>query len=691
MNLADPAQHGAAGQNLGRTTRLQESVALALDGTEANLLDAQLGEQLLDNALAREEAQLAVLHVPGLLAPLTREHARHGLGLLGQAGVLTTVEQAANLVQVHVGRAVGLVIGNGLQQARQQRTTHLGLLGDQRVHEHHGAAAALGGHADLLQVARGGKTKGRGLVEATGAQDLADLAGELLLAGQAADVVLGSRNGRRHAAHAPQAQDLLDQVNLARQVRTEARRGNHKVLAVALDGAAQTGERTLDKVGLDIGAADGVHAGQAQLNAVDGLGRGEHVDIAGSNLTAGDLFDERAGNVGDIHAAGLIDLALKANGGVGDQRQIAAGVRGATGVEAGTLDHHVDGVVLDLGIHAAHNAGQRHGALAVGDKAHAGVEHALLAVERRELLVLLGGANHHAAMTIALGKGVQVKGVQRLTSEHHHVVGDVDDVVVRAHAQGVEALDHPVGRRTDLHVAHDAGNIAVAEALVGDLDRKLVIGRAAGLGLDSRQLNVEIAVEDGAGLAGHADHGKAIGTVGRDLAVEHGVARAHILGKRHAAGRILGQDHNAGVVAAQAELARGAVHAHGHNAAKLALLDLDVAGQDSANHGRDDVVAGLEVLRAADDLQRSGVTVGVEILVAHIDRAHIHVVAIGVRGLGEHLGGHHVVEGLAHGVDRLDLGAGTDIFVRKGLGILRNIDHGLEPVVRNAHLTGLLS
>ena len=300
---------------------------------------------------------------------------------------------------------MGLVVGHRLQQTRQQRAAHLGLLGHQRVHEHHGAAATLGGHADLLQVARGGKAKGRGLVEAAGAQDLADLAGELLLAGQAADVVLGSRDGRRHAAHAPQAQDLLDQIDLARQVRAEARRGNHKVLAVALDGAAQAGERALDKVGLDVGAADGVHAGQAQLNAVDGLGRGENVDVAGSDLAAGDLLDERAGNVGDIHAAGLVDLALKADGGIGDQRQVAAGVRGAAGVEAGALDHHVDGVVLDLGIHAAHNAGQRHGTLAVGDEAHAGVERALLAVEGRELLVLLGGANHHAAMALALGKG----------------------------------------------------------------------------------------------------------------------------------------------------------------------------------------------------------------------------------------------------------------------------------------------
>ena len=281
--------------------------------------------------------------------------------------------------------------------------------------------------------------------------------------------------------------------------------------------------------------------------------------------------------------------------------------------------------------------------------------------------------------------------MQRLTSEHHHVVGDIDDVVVRTHAQGVEALDHPVGRRADLHVAHDAGDIAVAQALVGNLDRKLVVGRAAGLCLDGGQLHVEIAIENGAGLAGHTDHGQAVGAVGRDLAVEHGIARAHILGKRHAAGRILRQNHDAGVVAAQTELARRAVHAHGHDAAKLALLDLDVAGQNCADHGRDDVVAGLEVLRAADNLQRGGVAVGVEVLVTHVNRAHIHMVAIGVRGLGEHLGGHHVVEGLAHGVNRLNLGAGADILVRKGLRIFRNINHGLEPVVRNAHLTGLLS
>ena len=74
-----------------------------------------------------------------------------------------------------------------------------------------------------------------------------------------------------------------------------------------------------------------MHAGQAQLNAVDGLGRGEHIHVAGSDLAAGDLLDERAGNVGDVHAAGLVDLALKANGAseISDRSRLVCEVRPA--------------------------------------------------------------------------------------------------------------------------------------------------------------------------------------------------------------------------------------------------------------------------------------------------------------------------------------------------------------------------
>ena len=135
------------------------------------------------------------------------------------------------------------------------------------------------------------------------------------------------------------------------------------------------------------------------------------------------------------------------------------------------------------------------------------------------------------------------------------------------------------------------------------------------------------------------------------------------------------------MVVAQAELALGAVHAHRGDAAKLGLLDLEVAGQDGTDHGGDDVVALVEVLGAADDLQRLGLAVGAEVLLAHVDLADVHVVGIGVRLLGDDLRGHNVIEVGADALDGLDLGARADELIDELGGVLRHVDHGLEPLI----------
>ena len=56
MDLAHPTKLHAAGEHLGPATGLQKRVALALSGTETRLLDTQLCQQLLHDALAVEEA-----------------------------------------------------------------------------------------------------------------------------------------------------------------------------------------------------------------------------------------------------------------------------------------------------------------------------------------------------------------------------------------------------------------------------------------------------------------------------------------------------------------------------------------------------------------------------------------------------------------------------------------------------------
>ncbi len=181
------------------------------------------------------------------------------------------------------------------------------------------------------------------------------------------------------------------------------------------------------------------------------------------------------------------------------------------------------------------------------------------------------------------------------------------------------------------------------------------------------------------------------GRLAGDLAVEHGVGGAAVLGERHAHGGVLGQDHDAGVVAREAELAGRAVHAPRDLAAQLALLDLDAARELGAHERRHDVVSLVEVLGAADDLQRLGLAVLAQVEAAHVDHGDPHVVGIGMGGLGDDLGRHDVVERLPHGVDRLDLGAGADELRRELLGALGHVDQIFKPGIRNAHGMQILS
>ena len=356
------------------------------------------------------------------------------------------------------------------------------------------------------------------------------------------------------------------------------------------------------------------------------------------------------------------------------------------GVEDGALEKDVGRALVDLGIETSHDARKRDGrAPVVGDDGHVGGEGAHLAVEGRELLAVSGGADHDVALPVALGELAEVEGVERLAREVHHVVGHVDDVVDRAGARGDHATGEPLGAWPDLDVPDHAGGVAPAELGVvdGDVDEVVDVGTLDLL--HGRQLDVRVLVEAGGRLDGHAGHREAVGTVGRDLAVDHGVGESPVVGEGHAHGGVGRQDDDAVVVGPEAELALRAVHAAGLDAAELALLDLEVAGQDRADHGGHDLVALVEVLGAADDLERDGIALLVDVVLSHVDEAQPHVVGVGVGLLAHDLRRVHVVEVRADLLDGLDLGAGADVLRDEVLGVLGHVDHGLEPLIRNAH------
>ena len=82
----------------------------------------------------------------------------------------------------------------------------------------------------------------------------------------------------------------------------------------------------------------------------------------------------------------------------------------------------------DARVRPAHDPGDDHGPLRVGDHEHPAVEDALLAVEGDDLFPVGRAADDD----LAAGQPAGVAGVQGLPVLEHHEIAGVDDVVDRA-------------------------------------------------------------------------------------------------------------------------------------------------------------------------------------------------------------------------------------------------------------------
>ena len=117
----------------------------------------------------------------------------------------------------------------------------------------------------------------------------------------------------------------------------------------------------------------------------------------------------------------------------------------------------------------------------------------------------------------------EIEGVDGLAGGEEDVVRDVDDVVDRPQAHGLEPADEPVGRRPDRDAADDEAAVAGAEGLGRDLDVGDVGRGLAELG-DRPVLLEQRPAEHGPDLAGDAEVAERVRPVGVGLEVEDEVA-----------------------------------------------------------------------------------------------------------------------------------------------------------------------
>jgi len=208
------------------------------------------------------------------------------------------------------------------------------------------------------------------------------------------------------------------------------------------------------------------------------------------------------------------DGPLEAHAGLADQPQPVTGMVDAGRVEAGRLQQ--DGACLRayLAVGAAHDTAEGYRPLRIGDDQHIAGKAPLYSIQRdHDLAVHRPAHDNLTALYLAI-----VEAVQRLAVLQHDVVGDIHDIVYRAHARADEALLEPLRGLAYLNAGYQAGAVPGAQVRVGYLHRYLFFyRRPLGFIINLRQRNA--LPGEGGYLVSDADDREQVGAVWGDLQV----------------------------------------------------------------------------------------------------------------------------------------------------------------------------
>ncbi len=424
---------------------------------------------------------------------------------------------------------------------------------------------------------------------------------------------------RERDAVEDRSRDLLDEVDLARDVASAPRRDGH--IPVVCNVEAESDKSPPLLVRRDVQPD---HLRRALRTQVDDGPLGEprvHVDVAchaRSREVDEHAAREDCGGLCEVR----IDTLLPAIGSSGAKREPLGRAEDPQRLEVGRLQEHLGRPVGDLAVLAAHDRRERDRTLAVGDEEVVDPEAAESPVERPHLLARTRVPNGDAAA----GELRAVEGVERAAPDVHDVVRDVDDVGDRAHVGEVEARSQPLRRRADGDVAEDATDVSRARAEVVDRDVHLFL-------VDDRRIvrrrRMQLAAEERRDLACEPDHREEIGAVHRRRHVEDLVADREDVDERRPGLGPVGKHHDSGVILPETDLVLGEDHPARLLPTELAFVERLVEDREVGARQRDgNGGVGLEVPGAADDLSR--------VALPHVDLADAQPVRVGMRPDLEH-------------------------------------------------------
>jgi hypothetical protein len=394
------------------------------------------------------------------------------------------------------------------------------------------------------------------------------------------------------------------------------------------------------------------------------------------------------GPIGGSFANGRVDAALVALAGLGADLVPLAGAEHRDRIPVGSLDHDLGRVVVEFGGLPTHHAAEADQAGVVGDDQVLGRQGAVGTVQGRQALAVAGAAYDQRPL-----KAVAVVAVDRPTGLQHHVVGDIDRQRDRPHPGRGDPLGDEVRRRGGRVEAGDgARHEHVAPVRVLDHDRVAVlVGR--GCVTQRRVTEVGRTLDRHGDLSRDAAQRECVRPVGVDLELDDLLVESqHPTRVLARLARAFGEHDDPVVILADAEFARRADHARGEVAVRLARADLEVPRKYAAGQDAHDQIAGLEVVRTADDPLRFAGAVGIpDVHGAPVDRLAV-LLRLGLHR--EHAADDERALDLGAGaVDGLQLETGQSQAVSEVVGrdVGRNVDVLLDPGKWRQHGSDLRS
>ena len=447
--------HGIGGfyQHSGTASRMVWTVFRL--SHEYSLLDAQILQQLLNDAFERVEVAAFAVHSDAKSVIFIRQL------VLADRVVHEGIADLKCLDGLDIS---GVVPGQHFQHVRRQHGPHDRCVLTERIDEFHkGSLPGVLIDADLVHSGRAHEGVCLDLVESHAAQCFAGHIPEVSLL-RHTRLCIGFRQSDRHLVVAVHSGDFFDVVFFLEQVLTDGRRGDCHDVAFAADLYFQPFEHCDHFFAAQLDAQHIVDPADADIDGLRLLRLRITVYLAFADLAGTGEFDESAETVCSCFCQVRVDALLESGGRLCPQAQLLRCGPDAASQEVRGFQDDSLCIFLNLGIEAAHDAGDADASLRILDHEHVAFHGPFVLIEGDELLAGLR-VLYDDLVAVNL---LDIEGVHRLAVLKHDEVGKVYDIVDRTHACVHQALLQPPRRLLDHDVRDDPGNIALAALRIFD-------------------------------------------------------------------------------------------------------------------------------------------------------------------------------------------------------------------------------